>query len=157
YVNEVVPGMGSTGWTSLGTSYAKSIAVTTAQNGLPAIFAITYDNSVEVNEQNSNGSWTGWTSLRYGGAIFKALVATQSNSYTPEVFGIGFDNAAYTLTQNTDTSWGGWNYLGGGLKQISATQAYGVTSLFGLGMDNGLYVNQYSTYWSGWYNIGSGG
>jgi hypothetical protein len=160
YVNEQIPGSGSTGWVSLG-GYVKSIAVTTqGSNSLPAIFGIGSDNAPYVNEQSSSGHWTGWTSLSQGGAILKSITAVVSAGNTAEVFGIGFDNAAYTLGQNANGTWGGWSYLGGYVKQLAAAPtSYGGTALFALGGDNGLYVNALSGNggtWSGWYNVAPG-
>jgi hypothetical protein len=161
YVNEQVPGSGSTGWVSLG-GYVKSIAVTTqGSNGLPAIFGIGSDNAVYVNEQGSNGHWTGWVSLSDGGAVFKSITAGVAGGNTAEVFGIGFDNDVYTLGQNANGTWGGWSDLGGSVKQIAETSNpfRGTAEVFVLGSDNAIYANQCTNGvgWTGWNYISQGG
>jgi hypothetical protein len=149
-----VPGIGTTGWVDLG-GYAKSISVTTDGAGLPAIFCIMSDNSVHVNEQNANGSWTGW--IYFGASTgFQSISAATSPTNTAEVFAIGFDNAVYTLSQNPDNTWTGWTNLGGSVTQISATSVpnFG-TAVFAIGAYNQTFVNELSNVgWSGWTDLG---
>jgi hypothetical protein len=166
YVNEQVPGTGTTGWVDLG-GYAKSIAVTTygiasdSSHGLPAIYAIGSDNAVYFNQQESSGQWSGWTDLSQGGAIFQSITATISPNNTAEVYAIGFDNAVYTQWQGSSGNWSGWANLGGsGVKQIAATPLVGGGSgLFALGSNNVIYYDQYTPGqgWSGFSYISQGG
>jgi hypothetical protein len=158
YVDEIVPGTGSTGWISQygpAIPSASDIAVTTTSAGLPAIFAIGIDNAVHYDQQNADGTWSGWSSLSDGGAIFQSIVATQSVNGTPEVFGIGFDNAVYTQSQNTDGSWSGWTDLYGTVSQIAATSNDGLVSVFAIGGGNLVYADQISNggSWTTWYNL----
>ncbi len=155
YVNEQVPGLGSTGWVDLG-GYATSISVTTnGANGLPVIFAIGSDNGVHVNDQSANGSWSGWT--WFGASTgFKEITATVSSVNTPEVFAIGFDNAVYTEMGNPAGGWSGWTDLGGSVTQIAATENphYG-TDVYTIGAYDQVFVNQSSNGgWSGWTDLG---
>ena len=158
YVNEQIPGIGSTGWVDLG-GYAKSIAVTSSGiGGLPAIFTIGPDNGVHFIQQNSNGSWTGWATLNIGGGIyFKSITAAASPVDTPAVFAIGSDNSVYAQWQNTDGSWSGWNDQGGNVTQISSTAVPGVgTAVFAVGAYNQAFVDEYTLNvgWSGWTDLG---
>jgi hypothetical protein len=55
YVDEVVPGSGSTGWVFLGGPM-KQVSVTTGLDGLPTIFGLSpINNTVYVNQQQLNG------------------------------------------------------------------------------------------------------
>jgi hypothetical protein len=156
YVNEQVPGVGTTGWVNLGGNL-KSIAVTTdGTGGLPTIFGIGSDNSVWYNQQSAKGSWSGWVSLSDGGAIFQSITAAISPNNTAEVFGIGFDNAVYTQSQNPDRSWSGWTGLGGYVTQISATEfTNSGTAVFAIGANHQTFVDEFTSGgWSGWTDLG---
>src|SRR5262249_58461138 len=85
----------------------------------PVIFCVGSDNGVHVNEQNANGSWTGWT--WFGASLgFTSIAAAVSPLNTAQVFAIGSDHAVYSEAQYADGSWTGWQSLGGSVTQITA-------------------------------------
>jgi hypothetical protein len=107
--------------------------------GNPFVFAIGYDNAVYYN----NNDLHSWVDL---GGYAKQISAAMNRV----VYAIGPDNAVY---ENTGTP-GSWTDPGGYAKQISAsaTNVSGLvvpSSVFAIGLDDGLWVNSGS-----WVSLG---
>src|SRR5262249_51219305 len=120
---------GSDPWVSLG-GYVKQISTGTDAAGNPEIFAIGVDDVVYYKDLGP------WVSL---GRKAKQISATMNNT----VYAIGVNNAVYGHPSF-------WTFLGGDAKQISASlDATGKPEVFGIGLDDALWVNHGS-----WINLG---
>jgi hypothetical protein len=127
-----------TGFVDLGGDAA---SLTTPSAGLdaagnPEVYAIRYDNTVEVNHLDGNG----WVDL---GGYAMQISATADNA----VFAIGGSKAVYV------NSGSGWVDLGGYAQQISAgvDGTSGHTEVFAIGGDNAAHVDENE---KGWVDLG---
>jgi hypothetical protein len=143
-----------TSWTSLNTTAKAVVSRANANTGAEETFAIGTDNAVYVNEQNSDGSWAGWTSL---GGQAKSIAVGASPTGQEAVFVIDPYNKVYVNYQNSSGTWGGWTSLGGQAKSIAVTtNASGLEDVFAIDTYNKVYVNHQTSAgtWGGWTSLG---
>ena len=153
YVNEQVPGIGSTGWVNLG-GYVKSIAVTTyGPSGLPAIFGIGSDNAVYFNQQNASGQLD---RLDQPERRRRHLPVDHGDDLALQHPGglrhrVRQRRLHPVAGTHPATGAGGPTWAAASSRFPRRRPPSAATGLFALGSDNALYYNQYSSGdgWSG--------
>jgi hypothetical protein len=129
---------------------------TMALGGDAVDVAIGSDNSVYVDEESPNGSWTGAIDL---GGTLKSIATVQTGNGLPVVFAIDFANLVWANEQTPFGGWTGWEELPTSIqasKIVGAVAPNGAPEVIASNASGAVFTTSQNPNgsWNGWYATG---